>query len=187
MSLPPNSVICVISGSVVVALFLSLQVIFSCFFACLVTALDNIYFECQCFIFLGVVIFQSCLDLWLHVFNLFRVIFTHFDMCLQGLVRSRAIHSLGHVSASMKYQFSSLAQSCLTPCDPMDYSTPGFPVHHQLPQPTQTHVHWVGDAIQPSHPLLSPSPPTFSLSQHQGFFKWVSSSHQVTKVLEFQL
>ena len=56
-------------------------------------------------------------------------------------------------------------------CDPMDCSTPGFPVHHQLPEPTQTHVHRVGDAIQPSHPLSSPSPPTFNLSQHQGLFK----------------
>ena len=69
----------------------------------------------------------------------------------------------------------------------MDRSMPGLPVHHQLPEFTQTHVHWVHDAIQPSHLLLSPSPPTFNLSQHQGLFKWVSSSHQVTKVLEFQL
>ena len=69
----------------------------------------------------------------------------------------------------------------------MDCSMPGLPVHHQLPEFTQTHVHWVSDAIQPSHPLLSPSPPTFNLSQHQGLFKWVSSSHQVAKVLEFQL
>ena len=81
-------------------------------------------------------------------------------------------------------QFSSLAQWCPTLCDPMDCSTPGFPVHHQLPELAQTHVHWVGDAIQPSHPLLSPSPPAFSLSQHQGLFQWVSSSHQVTKILE---
>ena len=62
-----------------------------------------------------------------------------------------------------------------------------FPVHHQLPELTQTHVHWVGDAIQPSHPLSSPSPPTFNLFQHQDLFKWVSSSHQVAKILEFQL
>ena len=76
-------------------------------------------------------------------------------------------------------QFSSVAQSCLTLCDPMDCSTPGLPVHHQLPEFTQTHVHWVGDAIQPSHLLSSPSPPALNLSQHQGLFKWVSSSHQV--------
>ena len=67
--------------------------------------------------------------------------------------------------------FSSIAQSCPTLCDPMDCSTPGFPVHHQLLELTQTHVHQVGDAIQPSHPLSSPSPPTFSLSQHQGLFQ----------------
>ena len=84
-------------------------------------------------------------------------------------------------------QFTSVAQSCPTLCDPADCSTPGFPVHHQLREFTQTHVHWVGDAIQPSHPLSSPSPPAFNLSQPQSLFKWVSSSHQVAKVLEFQL
>ena len=72
-------------------------------------------------------------------------------------------------------------------CDPMDCSTPGFPIHHQLLDPTQTHVHQVGDAIQPSHPLSSPSPPAFNLSQRQGLFQWLSPSHQVAKVLEFQL
>ena len=70
-------------------------------------------------------------------------------------------------------QFSSVTQSCLTFCDPMDCSMPGLPVHHQLPEFTQTHVHWVSDAIQPSHPLSSPSPPAFNLSQHQDLFKWV--------------
>ena len=84
-------------------------------------------------------------------------------------------------------QFSSVAQSCPTLCDPMKHSTPGLPVHHQLPESTQIHVHWVSDAIQPSHPLSSPSPPALNLSQHQGFFQWVSSSHQVAKMLEFQL
>ena len=84
-------------------------------------------------------------------------------------------------------QFSSVAQSCPTLCDPMDCSMPGFLVHHQLPELTQTHLHWVTDTIQPSHPLTSPSPPAISLSQHQGLFQWVSSSHQVPKVLEFQL
>ena len=84
-------------------------------------------------------------------------------------------------------QFSSVTQSCPTLCDPMDYSTPGFPVHHQLLELAQTHVHWVCDAIQPSHPLSSPSPPALNLFQHQGFFQWVSSLHQVAKVLELQL
>ena len=77
------------------------------------------------------------------------------------------------------YVFSSVAQSCPTLCNPMNRNTSGLPVHHQLPVSTQTHVHWVGDAIQPSHPLSSPSPPALNLSQHQGLFKWVSSSHQM--------
>ena len=84
-------------------------------------------------------------------------------------------------------QFSSVAQWCPTLCDPMNRSTPGLPVHHQLLEFTQAHVHWVGDAIQPSRPLSSPSPPTFSLSQHKGLVKWVSCLHQVAKVLELQL
>ena len=87
----------------------------------------------------------------------------------------------------MLFQFSSVAQSCPTLCDPMNRSTPGLPVHHQLWEFTQTHVHWVSDAIQASHPLSSPSPPAFSLSQHQGLFQWVNSSHEVAKILEFQL
>ena len=84
-------------------------------------------------------------------------------------------------------QFSSVAQSCPTLCDPMNCSMPGLPVHHQLPEFTQTHVHSVGDAIQPSHPLSSPSPPGLNIFQHQGLLKWVNSQHQVAKVLEFQL
>ena len=84
-------------------------------------------------------------------------------------------------------QFSSVAQSCPTLCNPMNRSIPGLPVHHQLPESTHTHVHCVGDAIQPSHPLSSSSPHALNLSQHQGLFKWVSSSYQVAKVLEFQL
>ena len=87
--------------------------------------------------------------------------------------------------ASVQFKFSSVTQSCLALCDPMDYSTPGLPVHHQLPEFTQTHAHRVGDAIQPSHPLSSLSPPAFNLSQHQGLFKWVCFSHQLAKVLEF--
>ena len=84
-------------------------------------------------------------------------------------------------------QFSSVTQLCPTLCNPMDCSMPGLPVHHQLLESTQTHVHWVNDAIQPFHPLSSPSPPTFNLSQCQGLFRWVSSSHQMARVVEFQL
>ena len=86
--------------------------------------------------------------------------------------------------SSVRLSVSQFAQ-CL--CDPVDCSTPGFPVHHQFPELAQTHVHRVSDAIQPSHPRSSPSPPAFNLSQHQGLFQWVSSSHQAAKVLEFQL
>ena len=88
---------------------------------------------------------------------------------------------------TLKAEISSVVQSCPTLCNPMDCSMPRLPVHHQLPEFTQTHVHWVGDAIQPFHPLSSPSPPALNLSQHQGLFQWVSSLHQVAKVLEFQL
>ena len=103
-------------------------------------------------------------------------------------------HSFNHVHRLkwMDYlwlptlEFSSVTQLCPTLCDPMDCSTPGFPVHHQVPELAQTHVHRVGNAIQPSHPLSSPSH-AFNLPQHQGFFQWVGSSHQVAKGLELQL
>ena len=84
-------------------------------------------------------------------------------------------------------QFSSDTQPCSTLCDPMNLSTPSLPVHHQLLEFTQTHIHWVSDAIQPSHPLSSLSPPTPNPSQHHSLFQWVNSSHEVAKVLEFQL
>ena len=93
-------------------------------------------------------------------------------------------HTLWYIP---KVQFSSVAQSCPTLCDPVGCSTPGLPVHHQLPEFTQTHVHCVRDAIQPSYPLLSPSHPAFNISQHQGHFQKVISSYQVAKVLQFQL
>ena len=84
----------------------------------------------------------------------------------------------------MVIQFSSVVYSCLTLCDPMNCSMPGFPVHHQLLEFTQTHIHWVSDAIQPSHSLSSPSPPALNLPQHQDLFQWVNSLHQVAKVLD---
>ena len=88
---------------------------------------------------------------------------------------------------SSSVQFSSVAQLCPTLCNPMNRSTPGLPVHHQLPEFTQTHVCRVGDAVQPSHPLSFPFPLAANPSQHQGFFQRVNSSHEVAKVLEFQL
>ena len=103
------------------------------------------------------------------------------------MVCSTICDSVSVVYSSYTIQFSSVAQLYLTHCDPMNHSTPGLPIHHQLPESTQTHVHCVGDAIQPSHPLSSPSLPALNLSQHQSLFKWVSFPHQVAKVLEFQL
>ena len=88
---------------------------------------------------------------------------------------------------NLPVQFSSVTQSCPTLWDPMNHSTPGLPVHHQLLEFTQTHVHRVSDAIQPSHPLSSPSPPAPNPSQHQGLFQWINTLHEVAKVLEFQL
>ena len=98
------------------------------------------------------------------------------------------IKSLSKVTlpVSGTVQFSSVAQLCPTLCNPMNRSTPGLPVHHQLPEFTQTLVNWVSDAIQASHPLSSSSPPAPNPSQHQGLFQWVNSSHEVAKVLEFQ-
>ena len=103
------------------------------------------------------------------------------------LTRNKQKNKVQKRIAMHSVQFRSVAQSCPTLCDPTNRNTPGLPVHHQLPEPTQTHVHWVGDAIQQSHPLSSPSPPVLNLYQHQGLFKWVTSLHQVAKVLEFQL
>ena len=94
---------------------------------------------------------------------------------------------VGNVVNIRSDQIRSVAQSCPTLCDPMNRSMPGLPVHHQLPEFTETQVHWVSDAIQPPHPLSSPSPPALNPSQHQSLFQWVNSSHEVAKVLEFQL
>ena len=95
-----------------------------------------------------------------------------------GQFLEKLISSYDNYSAQFSHSVVSL-------CSPMNSSTPGFPVHHQLLELAQTHVHWVSDAIQPSHPLSSPYPPAFSLSQHRGLFQWVCSSHQVAKVWSF--
>ena len=124
----------------------------------------------------------------------FSILYTILNQNSPVISSSFAIgHLLVHVSGKQpvrafinSFQFSSVTQSCLTLYDPMDCSTRGLPVHHQLLMLAQTHVHQVSDAIHPSHPLSSPSPPAFNLSQHQLLFQWVSSSHQVAKVLELQ-
>ena len=109
--------------------------------------------------------------------------------CLLSLLHWQADSiPLSHLGSPIpSVQFSSVAQSWPTLCDPMNLSMPGLPVHHKLPEFTQTHAHQVGDVIQPYHPLLSPSPPAPNPSQDQGLFQWVNSSHEVAKVLEFQL
>ena len=110
------------------------------------------------------------------------------DLLLKSRLWHQWIHLLNRLTDVVnKLQFSSVAQSCPNLCDPMNHSTEGLPVHHQLPEFTQTHAHQVGDAIQPSHPLSSPSPPAPNASQHQGLFQRVNSLHEVAKVLEFQL
>ena len=101
-------------------------------------------------------------------------------------INSSALNSLNGPTNISIHQFSSAAQSCLTLCDPTDCSTADLPVHHQFLEFTQTHDHWVSDAIQPNNHLIL-SPTTFNHSQHQSLFKWVSSLHQLAKVLEFQL
>ena len=119
------------------------------------------------------------------------LIFYNFFLFTFCVISSRSLSGLkeneNRMTVPQITQFSSAAQSCPTICDPMDYSMTGFPVHHQLLEPNQTHVHHISDVTQPSHPLSSPSPPAFNPSHHQGLFKWVSSSHQVAKVLEFQV
>ena len=120
----------------------------------------------------------------LYFFSLFSIVFYLLEYILH-LLENAEITVEDFVF--LYVQFSSVAQSCLTLCDPMNCSMPGLPIHHQLPEFTQTHVHRVRDAIQPSHPLLSPSPPVPNPSQHQSLFQRVNSSHEVAKVLKFQL
>ena len=108
-------------------------------------------------------------------------------LAITSFFKVQMFHLLRHSLPYQSDQIRSVAQSCPTLCDPMNRSTPGLPVHHQLPEFTQTHVLRVSDTLQPSHPLSSPSPPAPNPSQHQSLFQWVNSSHEVAKVLEFQL
>ena len=126
----------------------------------------------------------ACVSRSMHTVLVLLSYTVHFNIAFIHKYMYFIVANINHSLLSLAFQFT---QSCPTLCDPMDCSTPSLPVHHQLPESTQTHVHWVCDAIQPSQLLLSCSPPTFNLSQHQGLFKWVSSSHHVAKVLEFQL
>ena len=126
---------------------------------------------------------SSILHMVMYMFSCYSLHSSH------PLLPSYCVHKfILYVCNSIQFsQFTSVTQSCLTLCDPINLSTSGLPVHHQLPEFTQTHFHRVSDAIQPSHPLLFPSPPALNPSQHESLFQWVSSSYEVAKVLGFQL
>ena len=124
---------------------------------------------CLYFCFVSKIIYTNSFSdsTYIHYYTHLFLSFWLTSLCI---TLSRSIHVYTNDRTLFLFQFSSVAQSCPTLCDPMDCSTPGLPVHHQLLEFTQTHVHWVSNAIQPPHPLSSPSPPTFNLSQHQGIF-----------------
>ena len=132
-------------------------------------------------------------SMYLIIFHLFYLIKNILKKIFHGLFLDLSLSfQLGlfllcAFQGSITVEFNSVAHSYPTLCDPMNCSMPGLPVHHQLLEFTQTHIHRVGDAIQPSHPLSSPSPPAPNPSQHQSLFLWVNSLHEVAKVLEFQL
>ena len=126
------------------------------------------------------------IEAWLTIAKIWKQPQRLIDESIKKMQHTHA-HTHTHTHTHRNIQFSSVAQSCPTLCNPMNRSTPGLPVHHQLPEFTQTHIHQVSNAIQPSHPLLSPSPPAPNPSQHQSLFQWVNSSHEVAKALEFQL
>ena len=135
---------------------------------------DLLLKPCNQFFIWVTILFKSRISIWFFV-----ILFSYWDLlCVDSLLAFLKFSSV---------QFSSVAQSCPTLCDSMNRSTPGLPVHHQLPEFTQSHVHRVSHAIQPSHPLSSSSPPAPNPSQHQSLFQWVNSSHEVAKVLELQL
>jgi len=151
------------------------------------------YHICACvYIYMCVCIYiYVCVYIYIYIYQRVSVCILMFDSLQPHGLQPAKIFCLwdspGKNTAVGSVQFSSVTELFPTLCDPMDYSMPGLPVHHQLPEFAQTHVHWDSNVIQPFHPLWSLSPLTFNFSQHQGLFQWVSSSHQVAKVLEFQL
>ena len=133
-------------------------------------------------------LFQGCMDSSIYRNqSMWYPILTNWKVKNHMIISINAEKALDKIQHPFMIQFSSFAQSCLTLCNPMNRSTPGLPVCHQLPESIQTHGHWVSDAIQPSHPLSSPSPSALNLPYHQGLFQWISSLQQVAKVLEYQL
>ena len=146
-----------------------------------IPSLYVIYFHLSSFLFIFIIMF---LIRTLKIYPLSELLCIHISVNYRLYdVHLRYLGSFTCISD----QIRSVAQSCPTLCNPMNCSRPGLPIHHQLPEFTQTHIHRVSDVIQPSHPLSSPSPPAPNPFQHQSLFQWVNSSHEVAKVLEFQL
>ena len=153
--------------------------------------------------FSSIIYTYTYICMYLHMYTLEKEMAAHSSVLAwripgteePGRRPSMGSHRVGHDWSNLAaacihiytYKIRSISQSCPTLCDPMNRSTPGLPDHHQLPEFTQTHVHRVSDAIQPSHPLSSPSAFAPNPSQHQSLFQWVNSLHEVAKVLEFQL
>ena len=171
----------------------------------MIYSINNVFFKFSYLILGWNLTWTLVTDLWLEDNFQFKMCYCNIfweNSCAYP-TRTRRVQVVTHVYLSNEWMpsfaslsrtmpfcsvlFSSVAQSCLTLCNPMNHSTPGLPVYYQLLDFTQTHVHQVSDAIQPSHPLLSPSPPAPNPSQLQSLFQWVNSSHEVAKVLEFQL
>ena len=133
------------------------------------------------------------LQMYTNYFSLFKTLLFNRNHILKKVIsglrgKGRDLQTaIVSLTCQASLQFSSVAQLCPTLWDPMNRSTPGLPVHHKLPEFTQTHAHRVSDAIQPFHPLLALSPPARNPSQHQGLFEWINSWHEVANALEFQL
>ena len=159
-----------------------------------------------CFLNWNIVDLQCCVCFWIVAYYKIQIFCVSFTFTYFAPLQGNSILCLGEYPLSLLplcgleelpntesnspgqgCEFTSVTQSCLTLWDPMNHSTPGLHVHHHLTEFTPTHIHRVRDAIQPSHPLSSPSPPAPNPSQHQSLFQWVNSSHDVAKVLEFQL
>ena len=144
------------------------------FYILLFCVFCNYLLECLCYTNLSFNLHSNFLSGWTTAFIIHLPvpvrIFLSYIFLFLAVAFSFLLKENFNVSCKVSVQFSSAVQSCPTLCDSMDCSMPGFPVHHQLPVLAQTHVHWIGDGIQPSHPLSSPSPPAFNLSQHQGLF-----------------
>ena len=159
--------------------------LFSSLFSGICKASSDSHFAFLHFFFLGMVLITtSCIMSWTSFHSSSGTLSIKSNpLNLQSVIKQEMTRVNTKSTSISTVQFSSVTQSCPTLCDPINHSMPGLPVHHKLPEFTQTHAHWLGDAIQPSHLLLYPSPPTPNPSQQQGLFQWANSSHEVAKVL----